>query len=581
MPREARLEEMLQIFLEREQAVTEEYLIRMGEQIREIGELIPSSVNRLVQMQRMRANLDAAKREIARLAEIGADDLEKILIAAAQASADFAAERFNNAARVPIEQNAALQEMLLAQYRVTMGEMQNLSQTTIRSESYRRALDRAIQAVQSGMEDYNAATRRALADAAGEGLRVRYPGGRTKNLYSAVRQNLLDGVRSLNNDVLKQAGEQFGANGVEISAHALCAEDHLPYQGRQFYNAEFERLQRRLARPFGMWNCKHSMHPIIVGISEPAYSEEELSAYERNSREEVEIGDQARTRYEWTQEQRRIETAVRQQKQIAIAARAAGNDRLRRDCQRNIDALNRRYDQISEAAGLSPQREQMRVAGFQAMKLREDATKLRQNVAKAGAAVSVRNTGRAVYFNENASYSVRIDGYSEDVNNGLSEAIRSVAKKGSETGAEHMHLVDLKTGEVCFYETNNVPNSVGFKFRDYIKEHPNNSFAFVHNHNIDSSFSETDIRTLVTMEQIHIMIAARNDGIIYVAEREGDCLKSANFDILYEDDLKDLNEACRNGKITPSRRTKERERIIVENLLRDFVKGGGLMEYAD
>lgn len=266
---------------------------------------------------------------------------------------------------------------------------------------------------------------------------------------------------------------------------------------------------------------------------------------------------------------------------MAIAAAASGDNRLRRDCQRNIEALNRRYDQITEAAGLSPQREQMRVAGFQAMKLREDATKLRQNVAKAGAAVSVRNTGRAVYFNENASYSVRIDGYSEDVNNGLSEAIRSVAKKGSETGAEHMHLVDLKTGEVCFYETNNVPNSVGFKFRDYIKEHPNNSFAFVHNHNIDSSFSETDIRTLVTMEQIHIMIAARNDGIIYVAEREGDCLKSANFDILYEDDLKDLNEACRNGKITPSRRTKERERIIVENLLRDFVKGGGLMEYAD
>lgn len=54
---------------------------------------------------------------------------------------------------------------------------------------------------------------------------------------------------------------------------------------------------------------------------------------------------------------------------MSIAAAASGDNRLRRDCQRNIDALNRRYDQITEAAGLSPQREQMRVAGFRAAKV--------------------------------------------------------------------------------------------------------------------------------------------------------------------------------------------------------------------
>lgn len=39
-------------------------------------------------------------------------------------------------------------------------------------------------------------------------------------------------------------GESFGADGIEISAH-------LPYQGKQFSNEEFEQLQQILKRPVG------------------------------------------------------------------------------------------------------------------------------------------------------------------------------------------------------------------------------------------------------------------------------------------------------------------------------------------
>ena len=46
----------------------------------------------------------------------------------------------------------------------------------------------------------------------------------------AVRMNVLDGVRSLSNDVLRQLGNEYGADGVELSVQALCAEDHLPWQ---------------------------------------------------------------------------------------------------------------------------------------------------------------------------------------------------------------------------------------------------------------------------------------------------------------------------------------------------------------
>lgn len=380
---EKQLNELLAIFLSRTQSVVEEYLIRMGEQIQEIGELIPSEINRLVQLQRMNANLDAIKKEIARLAEISAEDLMRIFEAAMESDARFVASTFGNEFKPSILQKPELQRMLQAQLRVTIGEMANLSQTTIASEAYRKAIDKGIQAVQMGLEDYNKAIRRALREAAETGIMVEIPGtgvyekragyaGRySRRLDSAVRQNVLDGIRSLSNSVMEQLGEEFGADGWEISAHALCAEDHLPYQGRQYSIAEFERIQNRLKRKFFTWNCKHSKHPILLGISEPAYSNEELESYRRNSMEKIEIDGRTQTRYQWTQEQRRTETAIRRQKDVGIAAKAAGDNALRRDSQRKINALMDHYRKISEGAGIKPDYTRTRVEGFKELGKRE------------------------------------------------------------------------------------------------------------------------------------------------------------------------------------------------------------------
>lgn len=380
---ERQLNELLAIFLSRTQSVVEEYLIRMGEQIQEIGELIPSAINRLVQLQRMNANLDAIKREIARLAEISAEDLMRIFEAAMEADARFVAKTFGNEFKPSILKKPELIRILKAQLKVTLGDMFNLSQTTIMADAYRNAIDKAIQAVQMGIEDYNTAVRRALREAAETGVMVEIPGtgvyekraGYTgkysRRLDSAVRQNVLDGVRSLNTAVMDQLAEEFGADGWEISAHALCAEDHLPYQGGQYSMEAFDEIQSKLKRKFFEWNCKHSKHPIILGISEPAYSEEELESYRRNSNEKIEIDGRTMTRYQWTQEQRRTETAIRRQKDVGIAAMAAGDSELRRDAQRRINALMDHYRKISEKAGIRTDYTRTRVEGFKEMTKRQ------------------------------------------------------------------------------------------------------------------------------------------------------------------------------------------------------------------
>ena len=370
---ERQLEALLSLFEERMQDITAEYLTAMGKHLKDIGNLKPSDIHRLTEMKRVGLNAKRIKREIAKAANMSVADLDRVFRAVAESDARFAEQWFATdyapAVKGLPKLSKPIERLLKAQLRITAQAFKNLSQTTIETKRYRKAVDEAISAVQSGVTDYNSAIRRAMKTAAQDGLRVRYPNsGMTRRLDSAIRQNVLDGVRAINNDVLRQLGNEYGADGIEISAHALCATDHLPYQGLQFSNRDFEELQNSLGRPFGAWNCKHTMFPIILGVSVPAHDADELRMYRENSTAEIEIDGRTMSRYEWSQEQRRIETAVRAQKDIAIAAKASGDDVARRESQSKINALQERYEKMSNAAGLDLQRDRMRVAGFRAVK---------------------------------------------------------------------------------------------------------------------------------------------------------------------------------------------------------------------
>lgn len=369
---ERQLQELLAEFEARMQAVTEDYLTRMGEHIRDIGKLSPGDIDRAAQLKRLNLNIEAVKRRIALAADACVEDVEKVFIAAAESDYAFASTVFGEDHSPRVKDNPPLERIIKAQLLVTAQAFKNLSQTTILSESYKNAVDVAVQTVQAGVADYQSAIRRAFKAAAEDGLRVTYPNsGISRRLDTAVRQNVLDGIRSINQAVLDQAGKEFDADGVEISAHGLCAADHLPYQGRQYTKKEFDRLQNRLERKFGMWNCKHTVFPIVMGATEPAHTAEELALYAENSGEAVTIDGKTLTRYEWTQEQRKIETAIRYRKDVAVAAKAKGDMPLRREMQTSINRLRDEYTRISNAAGLIEKPERMTVPGFRPVKAAE------------------------------------------------------------------------------------------------------------------------------------------------------------------------------------------------------------------
>jgi hypothetical protein len=144
----------------------------------------------------------------------------------------------------------------------------------------------------------------------------------------------------------------------------LCAEDHLPYQGRQYTKQAYEELNNTLARPIGTMNCKHFTYSIVLGVSSPSYTNYQLKQFQLESRTKINYKGKEYSKYEITQLQRKLETEVRKQKDFQIIAVASGNKRAIAKAQQNITRLTNEYKNLSKAAGIPTQMERMRVPGY-------------------------------------------------------------------------------------------------------------------------------------------------------------------------------------------------------------------------
>lgn len=231
------------------------------------------------------------------------------------------------------------------------------------SETYKKLMDTAIRAIMRSEEDYNSAIERAVRKLSNGGLRVRYPSGATRELYSAVSMNVMDGFRLTMQDVRDQQAQRFGADGVEVSAHGMCAEDHLPYQGRQYTKAEFERIQKKLERPIGEgMNCRHMVTGVVLGVSSRAYSEKQRRQMASESRRKtgIETADgHDMTAYEFTQWQRRQETEIRKLKAQARVHEKAGFDPM--EFEAEAARKRKQYVELSKKAGVETRLERTRV----------------------------------------------------------------------------------------------------------------------------------------------------------------------------------------------------------------------------
>ena len=237
------------------------------------------------------------------------------------------------------------------------------------SEAYIEAIDRVSAQMGAGEMGLKTATRSVLKQFADAGLStVEYASGRHRSLGSAVEMNLREAVSRVYQGVQKRIGQEYGADGVEVSAHWDCAPDHLDVQGKQYTNEEFEALQSTLARPIGTLNCRHITYAIIIGLSPKTYSDTELQAMKDASMKTTVFDGKEMTKYEASQVQRKLERAIRKQKNRTVIAKAAGDDVMRREAQMNITQLTKKYSDLSNKTGLPTKAGRMTVSDYKKVK---------------------------------------------------------------------------------------------------------------------------------------------------------------------------------------------------------------------
>ena len=268
-----------------------EFVLRdIARRIAKAAEITDTAEYQLYRARALGLSTKEITAEIARINGAAESEIENIICEAAEKSDEFDRRMLGaDGAAVKFSDNEELQALMSAEINNTRGQCKNYTGTlgfaevnaagnvvySSMTDFLRKQMDMAHIKVASGVTDYNTAIRQACKALSDSGLRtVYYESGRSDRIEVAVRRALMTSVSQVTQRISEQNAEEFGADGWEITAHIGARPSHAVYQGRQYPNSKYETIVRPLIEDY---NCRHSAFPIIMGVSQPAYTEEELA----------------------------------------------------------------------------------------------------------------------------------------------------------------------------------------------------------------------------------------------------------------------------------------------------------------
>ena len=401
-----------------------EYMLKqMGETIKKIGKLSPAEAQKLVNILKSGGDFYDIITQLTEYTGLSANEIDEIFIEYAKKDYLFYKQfyRYRNKPFVAFAENATLLRQTVGLSETYKREMYNYLRPNVLGysirnaqgqieflglrETYNRVLDEALTNVSQGQQTFDSAMSQIMEDIGGSGLKtLDYASGRSYRIDSMARMHLTEGLKTLHNENQKIIGEQFDYNGIEVTHHANAAPDHIDTKdGKQFalvdrireqimmgtesqIKAEdirgnqvwvegkmyddFNAVNDSLERPVSTLNCKHKEFPIILGVSKPEYTEEQLEEDKKKNLDGCIIDGKHYTLYEATQLQRQLERRIRQQKDIQIMAKAGDNNELILKSQSKITQLTNKYKQVSDISGLPTYKERTKVAGYKRTKVK-------------------------------------------------------------------------------------------------------------------------------------------------------------------------------------------------------------------
>ena len=219
---------------------------------------------------------------------------------------------------------------------------------------YVNAVDKAYFEVITGGRTVNEALKDAIRELAKQGITLEDKAQRKVSLEVAVRRNLRAGIKQTADNITEEIEKELGCNGYEVVAHVGARPSHAEAQGKQY------ALTKKDAQKYnvGFWgdvedlwqeyNCRHTYFGIILGISEPIYTEKELLEMQNK---EVTYKGKKIPEYDATQIQRKLE---REQRSLLKQIEPLKGKQDVSDLEEKLQLKKTEYKSFCKETGLTP-----------------------------------------------------------------------------------------------------------------------------------------------------------------------------------------------------------------------------------
>ena len=381
---------LIEMYQELENWILQDIAVRLLK----ADELTATADRELWKLQQMELHKKEIIKRISKLTGISQREVKRLLKESVMTSFSDDKEVLENLMELtPPMKNKTIIDVMNAEMIKTMGELSNLTNTTINQSQtdLLNLLNEVDFRVAAGLQSYSSAVCEVLDRYAGDGVMINYPTGSRRSLEAAVRCCIVTSMNQTAAQVTNQYIVESGAEYVLVSAHYGARHDeknpngvssHDAWQGGVYkingsdpdtpnllestgYDIDTVTGKGHVINPLGLhgYNCRHSHKPWMKSLGNPNLDE--------NGNVKVDIHESQKI-YELQQKQRAIERAIRKTKrQLLVKDQEKKQYPDELSIHEEYDKLeqklrdqNKMYNEFCKENGLQPQYDRVKVAGF-------------------------------------------------------------------------------------------------------------------------------------------------------------------------------------------------------------------------
>lgn len=518
----------------------------------EAAEIIPSTGYKMNRLYDLGTSKKRIKDIVARTLNLSDREVENIFTNIVESGYNEAESAFIEQGKefIPYSENEPLQQFVRAVQEQTQNECKNITQSmgfakrqpdgslgfTPVSDYYQETLDKAVTEIASGASDYNTVLEKTITEMTNSGLRtVDYASGHSNRVTVAARRAVSTGLNQVVSKINEENAEKLGTNYFEVSWHSGARPSHQVWQGRVYSKEELQSVCG-LGSVTGLCgaNCYHSYSPFTPGITPRTYTDEQLDKMNAEENKPVEYNGKTYTKYEATQRQRRLETAMRAQRQkIKLLEEGGADEQALINARARYVKTSDEYVNFSKSVGLSQQWDRVTVGsntvkGITKPKKAEIPLRGIKNVDDG----KIRGMNSNKHIANSSKGDILKEESKKSITHITDKAINRVPKVNingytdeqcNEIQKQHKELLR-------FSKEHNQNKEAAFVFREDLTDKTpllgaddhldfgtslsgkGNNLMILHNHPRNSSFSDVDVSLFKNLKSLKTLTIVKNNG---------------------------------------------------------------------